>query len=265
MVGRQLARVSTVKYRETVWSDIFPGNYHTVQAVEPAVLGAEFALDLSPGERNRTVWRLDGGGGSETHMGWLMQRGYHILAKGLNNRRSHALAKQVQRWDPYRDFLLGEVPSPKGYPRPVRIFVIQRLERDMLHHNYYVTTLKLPSKKRFLAAYEARGGAEVEQFRGDKQALGLSARRKRSFLGQKGYVLLTDLAHNLLTDFCHRALIDSRFASFGPKRIVRDLLSTPGLLVFDGNQLKRVELLSLKQISRDLLICLERYFSDELK
>lgn len=260
-----MARVSAVKYHETVWSDVFPGNYHTVQCVEPAVLAAEIALDLSPKQRKRTVWRLDGGAGSETHMRWLMQRGYHVLAKGLNNRRSHALAKQVQRWDPYRDILLGEVPAPQGYPRPVRIFVIRRQENGKLHHNYYVTTLKLPSKKRFLAVYEARGGAEVEQFRGDKQALGLRARRKRSFLGQKGYILLTDLAHNLLADFYHRALLDSRFASYGLKRIVRDLLSTPGLLVFDSNQLKRVELLSLKQISGDLLICLERYLSGQLK
>lgn len=254
-----------MKYRETVWSDIFPGNYHTVQCVEPAVLAAEIALDLSPRQRKRTVWRLDGGAGSEKQIRWLIQRGYHILAKGLNNRRSHALARQVQRWDPYRDIFLGEVPAPQGYPRPVRIFVIRRHEKGKLHHNYFVTTLQLPSKKRFLAAYEARGAAEVEQFRSDKQGLGLSARRKRSLMGQKGYILLTDLAHNLLADFYHRALVNSRFDAYGLKRIVRDLLATPGLLTFQNGQLKRVDLLSLKQFSQDLLICLERYCSTELK
>jgi hypothetical protein len=254
-----------VKYHETVWSDVFPGNYHTVQCVEPAVLAAENALDLSPRQRKRTVWRLDGGAGSEDQIRWLLQRGYHLLAKGLNNRRSHALAKQVQRWDPYRDILLGEVPAPAGYPRPVRIFVIRRQEKGKLHHNYYVTTLKLPSKKYFLAAYEARGGAEVEQFRGDKQGLGLSARRKRSLVGQKGYILLTDLAHNLLADFYHQALVGTRFESFGLKRIVRDLLAIPGLLTFEGDQLQQVRLLSLKKFSQDLLICLERYCSTELK
>ena len=261
MVGRQLARVSAVKYHETIWSDIFPGNYHTAQCVKPAVLAAESALDLSSRQRKRTVWRLDGGAGSESHMRWLLERGYHILAKGLNNRRSHALAKRVQRWDPYRDFHLGEVLSPRGYPRPVRIFIIRRIQKGKLNHNYYVTTLSLPSKKRFLATYEARGGAEVEQFRGDKQGLGLEARRKRSFLGQKGYVLLTDLAHNLLTDLYHRALCHSKFVSYGPKRIVRDLVATPGLLVFDESHLLQVNLLSQRQISRDLLICLRRYFS----
>ncbi len=113
-----------------------------------------------------------------------------------------------------------------------------------------------------MACYEARGGAEIEQFRNDKSGLSLEARRKRSFLGQKGYILLTDLAHNLLADFYYHALRDSPFADYGPKRIVRDLLATPGRLVFDDRgQLIRVELLSLKHFAKDLAICLERYCS----
>src|SRR3989304_4866837 len=123
-----------------------------------------------------------------------------------------------------------------------------------------VMTLSLPSKGLFMARYDARGGTEVEQFRGDKSGLSLEARRKRSFLGQKGYILLTDLAHNLLADFYHQALVGSRFEDYGLKRIVRDLLATPGRLIFDHNgQLVRVELLSLKQFSKDLAMCLERY------
>lgn len=228
-------------------------------------MAAETALDLSAKQRKRTVWRLDGGAGSEEEIRWLLERDYHILAKGLNNRRSHALARQIQRWDPYRDILLGEIPSPAGYPRPVRIFIIRRQEKGQLHHNYYVTTLKLPSKKRFLAAYEARGGAEVEQFRGDKQGLGLSARRKRSLLGQKAYILLTDLAHNLLADFYHQALVGTRFECYGIKRIVRDLLATQGLLTFNDHQLQKVDLLSQTQFSADLLFCLQKYCSTELK
>lgn len=95
--------------------------------------------------------------------------------------------------------------------------------------------------------------------------MGLSARRKRSLLGQKAYILLTDLAHNLLADFYHQALVGTRFESYGLKRIVRDLLATPGLLTFSDGQLQRVDFLSLKQFSQDLLMCLERYCSTELK
>ena len=182
----------------------------------------------------------------------------------MNNRRAEALARQVQRWDAYgAEAWLGEVPPPSDYGRPVRVFVKKRLKDGVSVHSYYVSTLALPSKGLFMAHYDARGGAEVEQFRNDKSGLSLEARRKHSFLGQKGYILLTDLAHNLLADFSHRALVGSPFEGYGPKRIVRDLLATPGQLIFDGSghQLVRVELLSLKQFSKDLALCLERYCS----
>lgn len=87
----------------------------------------------------------------------------------------------------------------------------------------------------------------------------MAARRKQSFLGQKGFILLTDLAHNLLADFHHRALCGTRFANFGLKRIVRDLLTIPGRLDFSNGQLERIALLSLNQNAADLLICLEKY------
>jgi hypothetical protein len=144
----------------------------------------------------------------------------------------------------------------------VRVFVKREQEQKGYHYSYYVTTLAFPSKNLFQARYNARGGAEVEQFRNDKSGLGLEARRKRSFLGQKAYILLTDLAHNLLSDFHSRGLAGSKFADYGPKRIVRDLLTTPGRLVFEPGELKRVELLSLKQNSAELLKCLKRYVLD---
>jgi hypothetical protein len=224
-------------------------------------LGAESALELAPQQRQRTVWRLDGGAGGDELLLWLLGRGYHCLAKGMSNRRAGALAQQVRRWDAYRDDVwLGEVAPPRDYGRPVRVFVKRQLMNGQLRHSYYVSTLSWPSKKHYLAAYDDRGGAEVEQFRGDKSGLKLAARRKRSFMGQKGYLLLTDLAHNLLADFYHQALVDTRFASYGLKRIVRDLLAMPGRLYFEHGQLVRVEL-SQNQNARDLAMCLERYCS----
>jgi hypothetical protein len=259
ITGRQLARVSVIKYRETIWSDLYPGNQHTVHCLRPAVLAAENTLELSRAQRKRTVWRLDGGAGSDEHVRWLLARGYHLVAKGMSNRRAGALAKKVRRWDAYGDSWLGEVAPPVDYGRPVRVFVKRRLKDDEFRHSYYVATLSLPSKGHFLACYNDRGGAEVEQFRSDKSGLSLAARRKRRFLAQKGFILLTDLAHNLLADFHHRALVGTRFEAYGLKRIVRDLLATPGRLVLEAGDLKRIELLSRKQFARDLLICLERY------
>ena len=243
-----------------MWSDVFPGNFHTVHCFKPAVLAAENALDLSAKQRRRTVWRLDGGSGSEEKLRWLLKRNYHMLAKGINHHRAKTLAKKVKRWDEFQDDWLGEVPGPHDYPRPVRVFVKRRLEKGRFLHNYYVTTLSLPSKRLFLQLYNARGAAEVEQFRNDKQGLGLAARRKRSFLGQIAYVLLTDLAHNLLADFCHKALVNTKFEGYGPKRIVRDLLCCPGFLTFEQDKLTKVDLLSQKHFSSDLLFCLLKYF-----
>lgn len=260
--GRQLARTSAIRYRETIWSDVYPGNLHTTHCLQPAVEATEIALELGLKQRQRTVWRLDGGGGSDDHLRWLFARDYHVVAKGMNNRRAEALARQVRRWDAYgQDAWLGEVPPPVDYGRPVRTFVKKRLKQDTYVHSYYISSLSLPSKSLFVQAYDDRGAAEVEQFRNDKSGLSLEARRKHSFTGQKGYILLTDLAHNLLADFHHHALCDSPFAGYGPKRIVRDLLNWPGYLAFEGDRLVRVELLSLKQFSKDLAICLEKYWA----
>jgi hypothetical protein len=233
-----------------------------VHALHPAILASEIALDLAESQRERIVWRLDGGSGSEQELRWLVARGYHILAKGINYNRAKSLAKQVQRWDPFGKDGLGEAPAPKDYARPVRVIVKRQWKNDAFRYSYYVTTLAFSSKKLFQTSYNARGGAEVEQFRNDKSGLGLEARRKRSYLGQKAYILLADLAHNLLSEFRGHALQGSSFAAYGPQRIVRDLLQTPGRLVFEDGQLKRVELLSLKQISAELLECLKRYWID---
>lgn len=255
--------MSAVNYRETLWSDVFPGNRHTVRCLRPAVRAAETALELAPERHKRVVWRLDGGAGSDAQLRWLLERQYHVIAKGTSNRRAQALAQQVTRWDTYRDAWLGTVPSPVDFGRPVHVWVKRRSKASDYVHSYYVTTLSLPSKGAMMNAYDRRGGAEVEQFRNDKSGLALTARRKRRLFAQQALVLLTDLAHNLLADFHHRALIGSPFETFGPKRIVRDLLAIPGQAVFDGSQLKRIALLNSHPYAEQLLICLERCCADD--
>jgi hypothetical protein len=75
------------------------------------------------------------------------------------------------------------------------------------------------------------------------------------------YILLTDLAHNLLTNFYYSALADTVFDGYGPKRIVRDLFNCPGRLSFDGPNLVQVDLISQKQFSAELEMCLNRFIS----
>jgi hypothetical protein len=126
---------------------LYPGSQHTVNCLQPSILAAENALDLSPKQRKRTVMRTD-------------------------------------------------------------------------------------------------GGAEVEQFLSDKNGMHLEVRRKHNFYAQQGFISLKDLAHNLLADFYQRVLLGSRFDTYGVKRIVRDLLRTPGNLVLEKRNLVCIELLS---------------------
>jgi hypothetical protein len=254
--------VSLITNRETLWSEIYPGNRHTVQCLEPAVLATEALLQQTVEQRKRTVWRLDGGSGSEERLKWLLHRDYQIVAKGMSGRRAEYLAGQVTHWHPYDKAFLGEIAPPGDFGRPVHCYLKRRLKEGAFVHSYYISSLPIDAKGRFMALYDARGAAEVEQFRSDKSGLSLEARRKHSFNGQKGYVLLNDMVHNLLSDFYFRVLIGSSFNGFGLKRIVRDLLAFPGRLTFNNGQLKRVELLSGKQFAKDLAICLERFCSD---
>lgn len=92
------------------------------------MLAAENALELDPKQRQRTVWRMDGGAGSDAQLRWLLDRGYQTIAKGISNRRAKALARQVRRWEAYDQHWLGEVPAPVDYGRPIRVFVKKRLQ-----------------------------------------------------------------------------------------------------------------------------------------
>jgi hypothetical protein len=212
--------------------------------------------------RKHVLYRLDGGSGTDENLGWLLKRDYQVIGKGFSGNRANALARQVTRWDAYDALCqIGRVRPTFNLGRPVDVLVARRWKKERWRHSYYVTTLTFPSKRAFMDKYNQRGEAEIEQFRNDKQGLGLSARRKQSLEAQKALVLLTDICHNLLADFRQRGLIDSPFALWGAKRIVRDLIAIPGRLYFDHGQLKRIELLADHPYADDLILCLQKYCS----
>ncbi len=233
-----------------------------MQCLQPAVLAIEDLLQPTLEQRRRIVWRLDGGSGSEEKLSWLLLRDYQLVAKGMSNRRAEHLARLVTRWDPYGDAFLSEVQPLADLGRPLHWYVKRWRKEGNFVHSYFLSSLPIDAKSKFMALYDARGAAEVEQFRTDKSALSLEARRKHSFPGQQGYILINDLAHNLLSNFHFRALIGSPFEAFGLKRIIRDLLTFPGRLYFENDRLVRVELLDGKQFAQDLVICLVRFCSD---
>lgn len=144
MTGRQLARVSAIKYSETIWSELYPGNRHTITCLQPAVEAVESLLELAPKNNFKVVWRLDGGSGSDAFgkIRWLLARNYQLVAKGYSNRRAYALAKKVPRWDKYGETWLGEVEPPIDFGSNVRVLVKRRLHKGQLRHGYYLFTLK---------------------------------------------------------------------------------------------------------------------------
>lgn len=116
--------MSAINYHETLWSDLFAGNRHTVECLQPAVMAVETSLELDPPQRRRTVYRLDGGSGTDDKLRWLLARDYQVVVKGFSGRRAQALAQQVARWDRYGpDAWLGSVPVPVDWGRPVQTVV----------------------------------------------------------------------------------------------------------------------------------------------
>lgn len=264
--------MSATQYGETIWCELYPGSRPSVSCLQPAALAFESSFDLTLNaddpktsfdlaaqRRRRVLWRLDGGFGTDEKLRWLLGRGYQVIVKGFSGRRADNLAKQVTRWNPYGDAWLGIAECPVDFGRKVQAWVKRRIEKGQFHR-YYLTTVKLHSLADQMALYDQRGATEIEQFRGDKQGLHLSARRKHSFLAQKALILLNDIAHNLLADFRLRAFPDSPFSGFAAKRIVRDLFAIEGCLFWEGPQLVRVELRRSHPNAEAMAICLRGYF-----
>jgi hypothetical protein len=259
--GRQLGWVLATDTDEIVAERLYAGTRQLETSLMELVTQTETTLMLSDA-RESTVWRVDAGGGSDGNINAMLQRGYHVLTKVHSWQRAQRLARSVQNWvrDPRvasRD--VGWVSLPHGYVRPTRQLVIRtRDTKGKFKHRVLVTTLsneqlgacfKLnispnPNTLKpdasenspwfLLYAYDLRGGGIETQNRCDQQGLGLAHRNKRRFVAQEMLVLLAQLAHNVLiwmrNELTHT---DARFAAFGLKRMVRDVLAVDGVIHLD--------------------------------
>ena len=247
-------------YRESLISQLYPGWQHSSNCLQPAVEALEQRLKLPSHRRHKIVWRLDGGFGGDRNIEYLLGRGYHVLAKGASNRRAAKLASQVQRWRAVRpDKLVGQVPTPEQFSRPVQTFVSQTHVGQRTRLAYLYSTLSVPGVQT-VRLYDQRGGAETE-FRADKSGGGqLHKRRKHKRDAQEVWIHLTDIAHNYFSWFVGHILVDSRFEGYGPLRINRDLMRIPGLVEIHNGQLLSVKLLKSTPYASDFLACLERFW-----
>jgi hypothetical protein len=98
--GRQMARVVATHYEEVVLDWVGPGNVQLNKVLRPLVEETEWILDLDAGRRQRTVRRIDAGGGSINDVNWLLSRGYHVHSKDVSSQRAAGIAPTVKEWFP---------------------------------------------------------------------------------------------------------------------------------------------------------------------
>jgi hypothetical protein len=254
--GRQLGRVLATLYDEIVAERLYAGTTQLERSLQELVMAAEEVLDLDEARRQRTVIRVDGGGGRDADINWLLGRGYHVLVKVKNWKRAAKLARSVNVWhtDPKTgDRQVGWVEVPHTYVRPTRQLAIRTPKKDgSWLHCVLVSTLAneqlrclarqpvchdlTPMQVLFamLYAYDLRSGGIETSVKGSKQGLGLTKRNKKRFSAQEMLVLLAQLAYNLIV--WTRNLLASvapKLQRYGILRMIRDVFHIDGRVQLD--------------------------------
>jgi hypothetical protein len=98
---------------------------------------------------------------------------------------------------------------------------------------------------------------EVE-IQSDKMGLLIARRRKGQFTAQEMLILVNDWVHNLLAWLHTNILRESRFAGFGPKRMVRDLFTIPGEALIKDDMLLELRLSESHPYAEEMVQCLAR-------
>jgi hypothetical protein len=256
--GRQLGRVLATRYDEVITDQLFAGNQQLHTALQPLMQETAQILQLDETKRARTLVRVDSGGGSLQDLNGLLVQGYQLMGKDCSSQRAHNLAKTVQEWFPdpqmpQRQFGWVQMPAEE-YARPVRRIAVRCRQRSgawkeavlilSLSAEQLLSVMGQPlslladPQAVLLAAvtfYDQRGGGIETSFKGDKQALGLGKRNKKSWEAQQMLMLLGSLVHNVIV-WARRWLAPtpaSPLAHYGMLRMVRDVFHIRGFLLTD--------------------------------
>jgi hypothetical protein len=259
--GRQVGRVLATRYDEIVVDRLYPGSARLTEALLPLVEAAAQTLGLTPAQRARTLIRVDAGGGSVGQVNRLLEAGYQVLCKDYSSVRAGLLGKRVTDWmdDPkVRGRQVGWVPGPAAeYVRPVRRIAVRcRKKNGQWAYGVLIVTLEPEevlglsgqpascvaeprnSALALAALYDQRGGACETSFKGDKQGLGMTRRKKKRFEAQQMLVQLGALAHNVLV-WARRWMQPAVAAvrRYGIQRLVRDVFGIAGMVETSGTEL----------------------------
>ena len=248
--GRQQARVLASQYGEIILDALYPGNTLLVSVLPELIQQAEQILGLKPSARRRTIYRIDGGGGSINSVNTLLSQDYAVVTKDYSARRTSKLAKSVTEWvsdSAHPERQMGWVTEEsRDYVRPVRRLAVRSRSTKgrwqyavLLFANLSDSDLLTLMGERpttdaatimgaYLHFYDQRGGGGESSIGQDKSGLGITKRHKQRFEAQRFLMLLGTLAHNLVI-WSRRWLAQGspesarRLQHYGIKRIIRDL------------------------------------------
>jgi hypothetical protein len=186
--GRQLVRVSAPTYHETLLSMIYPGSPNGSTTFKTSVRAMQNLLHLTREQRRQTVWRTDGGLGTDDNINWALTHDYQVLMKGYNGKRALAFARQVtdSDWYPLRaDRWVAIVPKAPRYARRTQTLSLRWLtEAKQLQYATLVHSLLDQDWHTLPALYDGRGAMETE-IKADKSGLLIPKRRKKRSMPKK--------------------------------------------------------------------------------
>jgi Transposase DDE domain group 1 len=206
---------------------------------------------------------MDAGFGTDANLAYLLPYDYQVLVKGFSAGRAAAHARCISRWTEIRadDTWAAWSAKPLQLSRPSRTVVLKQRTPTRERHALLLTTLLELELSEIVSLYDDRGQMEVE-IQSDKMGLLIARRRKHSFAAQELLILLNDWVHNLLAVLHTTIFQASPFATFGPKRLIRDVLSIPGAATFEEGQLKTVKLSAQHPYADAMVMCLSRLLTD---
>lgn len=233
--------------------ELYDGKRQLEKSTLPLIAAAVAELKLSPAQRQRTIVRLDAGGGSDHNISTLLAQQFCLLTKFHHWKRCHNLAQTVQEWQPdpahpHREYGLVTQPRDYGY-NSVQVAVRYRNKKGAFAYHVLFSTvplaglcqltgLPLPTDAddwfwaaAILRAYDRRSGGIETSFKADKQALGIQRRNKRRFQAQEMLLLLAQLAHNILTWMTLPLRQLPQFHRLGHFRLIRDFFHIAGFIL----------------------------------
>jgi hypothetical protein len=259
------------------------------EALQPLVVAAEERLKLDYAARQRTVLRIDAGGGSLSDVNWCLARGYQLHCKDFSSKRAEAWAATVEEWftDPaHPERQMGWVipMDTPDYVLPVRRIAIRHRKRNgQIWYQLLISTLEPrqvmellsrpvekiyepePVALSYVQLYDKRGGAVEIEIKESKQGIGITRRRKKRAEAQQMVVLLNSLAHNVLV-WARRWMSAPapKLKRYGLLRLVRDVLSVSGFLqINEDGEITSIVLNRSSAVARNFITAFQATLTDE--